>query len=361
MGTLTGKYSRRSLRLAPMPMAQGGEGAIYATDQSRYVAKIYHKPTHLHYKKLMVMVRRPPDLNRNGHVSLAWPVDILLDHRGHFTGYLMLRVRGGLCLHSLCVPKSRKKMAPGFDMRYLHTTALNYALCVSRIHDSGYVIGDIKTENALVNSKAQVTLVDCDSFQVPLTEQNLILPCPVGSEGFVPPELIDVRDFSKTARLEVHDLFGLAVIVFYLLFGCHPFKGKWSGNSEPAAVNESVKNGWWMFGDGSLIQTSEFTPPFMAIHPNIQNLFQRCFSRGHNSPKLRPTAKDWIEGLRVGLDDLVSCVHNPIHLHSKASGFCWLCEVDGKRQSIARSGKPTQDRSVWEIFKDFMNQKVETI
>ena len=43
-------------------IGSGGEGAIYSVESDgRLAAKIYHKPTSEHEKKLLVMFRNPPD------------------------------------------------------------------------------------------------------------------------------------------------------------------------------------------------------------------------------------------------------------------------------------------------------------
>ena len=114
------------------------------------------------------------------------------------------------------------------DFRFLVRTALNLANSVAAVHSSGCVIGDINHSGILISEEALATLIDADSFQ--FNFGGNLYRCIVGTEDFTPPELQGKRpgQIELTAN---HDLFGLAVIVFMLLFmGRHPFIGDYLGN-----------------------------------------------------------------------------------------------------------------------------------
>ncbi|MDJ0736311.1 MAG: hypothetical protein QNJ47_19980 [Nostocaceae cyanobacterium] len=105
---------------------------------------------------------------------------------------------------------------------------MNIASIIEAIHAAGYVLGDMKPENILVNNRALPSIIDTDSFQVRHPNNRKVYRCLVGSNGFTPPELIG-KDFSIINQTEIHDRFRLAVIIYHLLFGESPFKGKWMG------------------------------------------------------------------------------------------------------------------------------------
>ena len=102
----------------------------------------------------------------HNHVSIAWVSDLLKDSNGKYVGFLMPEIKDSKPLSSICNPKLRKRNAPGFNWYYLHVTALNTAWIIQEIHAKGYVLGDIKLENILVNNRAMTAVIDTDSFQV---------------------------------------------------------------------------------------------------------------------------------------------------------------------------------------------------
>jgi len=78
-------------------LARGGEGTIYATDNGKLVAKIYHpdKITIDIYKKIEIMVRNKDKISiSTSNFSIAWPQEVLFNLRGEFIGYIMPKVKG---------------------------------------------------------------------------------------------------------------------------------------------------------------------------------------------------------------------------------------------------------------------------
>jgi DNA-binding helix-hairpin-helix protein with protein kinase domain len=254
-------------------LASSGEGEVWETNLNGYLAKIYHNATTERIEKLKVMLANPPvdPMISFNHISIAWVSDLLKDSSGNYVGFLMPAIRNSKQLSSIYNPSRRKKIAPGFNWYYLHVTALNTAWIIQEIHAKGYVLGDIKTENILVNDRALVAVIDTDSFQVPDSQTGKIYRCTVGSEGFTPVELLG-KDFSITNQTETHDRFRLAVLIHYLLFGYHPFSGQWIGSGESPEQTELIRKGYWYAGQNSLIRPSQNTIPLIIVHPKINKL-----------------------------------------------------------------------------------------
>ncbi|NJO96861.1 MAG: hypothetical protein HC764_13220 [Pleurocapsa sp. CRU_1_2] len=225
-------------------IANSGEGQVWETNLSGYLAKIYHDPTPARIAKLKVMLANPPadPMLSHNHVSIAWVSDLLKDSNGKYLGFLMPAIADSKQLSSVYNPRRRKQVAPGFNWYYLHVTALNTAWIIQEIHAKGYVLGDIKLENILVNNRAMTAVIDTDSFQVRDPQSNQVYRCTVGSEGFTPPELLG-KDFDTTNQTEIHDRFRLGVLIHYLLFGYHPFSGNWTGVGESPEQTELIKQG----------------------------------------------------------------------------------------------------------------------
>ena len=308
-------------------IADSGEGQVWTTNVNGYLAKIYHDPTPARIAKLKVMLANPPadPMLSHNHVSIAWVSDLLKDSNGKYVGFLMPAIQDSKQLSSVYNPRRRKKVAPGFNWYYLHVTALNSAWIIQSIHAKGYVLGDIKLENILVNDRAMTAVIDTDSFQVRDSQSNQVYRCTVGSEGFTPPELLG-KDFDTTNQTEIHDRFRLGVLIHYLLFGYHPFSGNWTGVGESPEQTELIRQGYWYGGYNSPIRPSRTTIPLNVVHPKLEQLFLKCFNDGHTQPHLRPTAEDWHNALEVAVNQLTSCSRVDSHYYSQHYGKCYWCD-----------------------------------
>ncbi|MBK1987569.1 tetratricopeptide repeat protein [Sphaerospermopsis aphanizomenoides BCCUSP55] len=324
---ICGSTSERITLLSEI--ADSGEAKVWRTNHHGYLAKIYHEPTPERMEKLAVMIAHPPKEPNShlNHISFAWPNSSLRNAQGDYVGFLMPEVKGGKELIDVYNPQRRKKSKLEIDWRFLHTTALNIASIIAALHETGYVLGDINPKNILVNNRALPSIIDTDSFQVKNPKNSKVYRCLVGFTGYTPPELIG-KDFKKIDQTEVHDRFRLAVIIYQLLFsGNSPFQGKWNGAGETPEVNELIQRGIWLYSPNNLIQPVENTTiPLAIVHPEIQKCFLRCFNDGHKNPYLRPTAKEWLEALRIGNDSLTVCDRVDGHFYSRTYGSCYWCD-----------------------------------
>jgi DNA-binding helix-hairpin-helix protein with protein kinase domain len=263
-----------------------------------------------------------------GHVSIAWPQDLLHtdDTRGIMMGYLMCRVQDMRPIIDYFNPASRRAHCPLFNYRYLTYTARNLVAAVKTVHDRGYVIGDINESNVLVNDRALVTLVDTDSFQVRDPQSGAIFRCPVGKPEYTPPELQN-RVFAEIDRAVEHDLFALAVLVFSLLMeGTHPFDGLYQGEGNPPLREERIAAGHFVYGSRPGPYTVKPTaPPWDLLPPRIRALFIQCFDQGHVNPTCRPSAADWQQALFYADQDLLTCSRNSQHLYGSHLTSCPWC------------------------------------
>lgn len=203
MTVLTCASTGQSITLLGEPKISG-EAKVWQTNRNGYLAKIYHDQTPNRVQKLAVMIaHRPKEPNSHlNHISFAWPKSVLKDAQGNCVGFLMPEIKEAKELIDIYNPKRRKDLKLEVDWRFLHTTALNIASIIEAIHISGYVLGDIKPQNILVNDRALPSIIDTDSFQVRNPVNGKVYRCLVGSEGFTPPELIG-KDFDSTDQTEV--------------------------------------------------------------------------------------------------------------------------------------------------------------
>jgi serine/threonine protein kinase len=329
--TILYRNSNRQAVKLDKEIANSGEGRVYKTDFRGYLAKIYHHQDWERVEKLKVMLANPPidPMAAHNYRSIAFPFDLLQDPKGNVVGFLMPYVQNSFDLYTVCNAKLRKKKAPDFNWTYLYATAEHITIAIQGIHRQHYVLGDIKLQNILVNNRALVTIIDTDSFQVIDSNKRKLYPCQVGSEGFTPPELFG-QDFSTTTQTEIHDRFRLGVLVHYLLFGYHPFRGKWHEAGDSPEPNELVRLGLWYGGQNPSIGPCKHTIPLDIVHPALKQCFLRCFNEGHSKPHLRPTPQEWLNAIQVARADLKACTRVNNHYYSQTYGKCYWCERAAK-------------------------------
>jgi WD40 repeat protein len=327
MTVLTCAITGKSITLLK-EIANSGEAKVWRTNQNGYLAKIYHSSTPERVQKLAVMIANPPTEPNSHlhHVSFAWPKSALKNGQGDCVGFLMPEIKDGKELLDVYNPRRRQALKLQIDWRFLHTTALNIVSIIEALHAAGYVLGDIKPQNILVNNRALPSIIDTDSFQVKNPKNGKVYNCLVGSEGYTPPELIG-KDFDRIEQTEVHDRFRLGVIIYQLLFGGNnPFQGKWTGAGETPDINELICQGLWVNGSTNLIAAVARTIPLEIVHPEVQQCFLKCFNDGHKNPNFRPTARKWLEALKVGNDRLTICGRVDSHYYSRTYGKCYWCD-----------------------------------
>ena len=181
-----------TIELGDRLLARGGEAVIYVVPTHQMVgrsliAKVYHQPDAVKAGKLVAMIDHPIGKEENGHLWLAWPIERLLtvDAKRTCVGYAMLMMNGARSIYECYNPGLRRKHAPHFNYAYLLRAARNLAGAVHRIHQRGYVIGDLNERNVLVTPAAMVSLVDCDSWQI--RDEGNVFRCCVGRPEYTAP------------------------------------------------------------------------------------------------------------------------------------------------------------------------------
>lgn len=321
------------VRLSPgEKLGSGGEGDVFALpNNSRLVAKVYKKPEKSHAAKLTEMLANPPvdPMASQGHVSIAWPVDLLysIGTNAHVSGFVMPRIIGLRSISDYYNPRTRVREFPLFHYGYLMRTARNVAAAFRALHARGYVIGDVNESNILVADTSLVTLIDTDSFQVTDSASGFIYRCNFGKPEFTPPELQGCT-FAQVNRTPDQDNFGLAILIFLLLMeNTHPFDGVYLGNGEGLKTAARIKNGDFPYARSRLVpyRPRPIAPPFAALPPSLQELFRRCFEDGHISPATRPDAGTWQSALEAAESSLQVCGANGQHRFSGHQRDCVWC------------------------------------
>lgn len=326
------------IELALPPLGRGGEGVVYAVcGQPALCAKLYREPDP-HRAKLAAMLAAPAPVDperARGLCSLAWPTDLLFaaDEEGHarrFVGYLMPRVdlrvgeSGCLSLMELSVPSARLKRWPGLSWRSLVTTAGHTAALVAALHQQGAcVLGDLNMENILTSrGEGRVVILDLCSAAIREQATGRWFGCPVGRPDMLPPELLG-RYLPDAERRPEQDNWSLAIAVYRLLLGVHPFA---VADGESLPLESRVARGDYAGRPGR-------TPPPgatpLAILPQeVRQAFTDAFVAGYSEPAARPTAAEWVRVLAVLESALTRCPRLTTHVFPRhLSAQCPWCHM----------------------------------
>jgi DNA-binding helix-hairpin-helix protein with protein kinase domain len=314
---------KRPLRIGRR-IGRGGEGDVFELqDDVASAIKIYTvtdlKPRE---EKVEAMVA-------NGLASrstlASFPDAVVRDRTGRFRGFKMKLVRDHKPLHELYAPGARKQFFPQADYRFLVRAAGNLARAVASVHTSSCVIGDINHSGALFSSRATASLIDADSFQFSLGSR--VFFCKVGVPEYTPPEL-QGQPLGSIVRTANHDCFGLAVIIFQLLFmGRHPFVGSVRKGDIPP-LHEAIRDYRFVYTDGRNVGMDQppGTPAVSDFPLDVGKYFEAAF--GRQSRDQRPTASDWIRVLDTLESSLVPCAENKLHYYPRDSNECPWCFME---------------------------------
>jgi DNA-binding helix-hairpin-helix protein with protein kinase domain len=307
-------------------LARGGEGAIFELAHNQaFVAKIYHRAVDQEkIDKLNVMAHAAvPQL-----LSIAaWPISTLHQAPGApVVGILMPKICGCQQIHQLYSPAERKETFPRADWAFLAHVARNCAAAFETVHHCGHIIGDVNQSGVLVSHNATVRLIDCDSFQVRTSDR--LFHCVVGVPQYTPPEL-QGQSFDRVERTANHDSFGLALLIFHLLFmGRHPFAGRFMGSGD-MPIEKAISEGRFAFSSMSqryLMTPPPYSLPLAVLPRNLADMFERAFALPVNG-SLRPSPAQWREALDELKKTLKTCGADHGHRYPSNVARCPWCQI----------------------------------
>lgn len=311
-------------------IGRGGEGDVFeVAGDSGSAIKLYTiaNPS-LREHKVAAMVAN--GLATKSSLT-SFPNALARDRNGKFLGFRMRLVRDHKPLHELYAPGPRKQYFPQADYRFLVRAAANIARAVAEVHQSGCVIGDINHSGALISAKATASLIDADSFQFALGTH--IYKCEVGVPEYTPPEL-QGKSLSSVVRTKNHDCFGLAVVMFQLLFmGRHPFMGTVRRGNLPA-LHEAIRDYRFVYAEGRNVGMDQppGTPALSDFPDSVGKHFEAAF--GKTSQDSRPSALMWANTLDGLEQTLVPCTANRLHHYPRESDECPWCFMEKQLGSV---------------------------
>lgn len=342
-------------------LKSGGEGVVFTIKGNQHsVAKIY-KPERIadeHIRnttknKILAMLDMRFDPFYNGRVIVAWPEDALFDINRNFYGFVMPKIKNMKSLIWATRPSDRDALWPnGYRWHYSLAIAFNLSLTIERIHKAHTVVGDLNTNNILIDAAGNVTLIDSDSFNV-TTQTGQEYKCIVGFPEVLPAEL-QGKDLTKPTShfTEATDCFSLAVHVFNLLCNnCHPFGclnlNNAHGSSSNPKIMDNIIKGYCPYVNGTVKQRVDDALDMDVFPKDIRNLFDRAFNYDaatavkKSTIDKRPTANEWRIALgNLYKDGVTCCKKNDLHEYPSAyQGGCPWCAIE-KRKHLSNPKVP---------------------
>jgi DNA-binding helix-hairpin-helix protein with protein kinase domain len=326
MGFVTGAGQAISLG---REIGRGGEGAVFeVVGHTEVVAKLYHElPDKQKQNKLRYMASHSSD---SLYSFTSWPQGTVHKARGGpVVGFLMRNVGDCVPVHNLYSPAHRRQVFPRVGWDFLVFAARNTAAAFDALHHHGHVLGDVNQGNVMVRKDARVLLIDSDSFQIHAGPDVYI--CEVGVSHFTPPELQGINGFSGVRRTVQHDVFGLALIVFHLLFGGrHPYSGVPLSQAAGNALEEDIKALRFAYARDAHSRGIAPPPrsiPVSLVPMNIEGMFRYAFTEPGIKGQ-RPSAAQWVAALDGILCELNRCDQSTLHAYPKHCPTCPWCELD---------------------------------
>jgi serine/threonine protein kinase len=301
------------IQISETVLGEGGEGKVYAVEAPQnlqdYVVKIYHpnERTAEKAQKLEYLIQNRPPLQND--FSVIWIEDIVYQDQ-NFVGHLMPKAVSGIDLTYLCSLSMSDKLSAEWHEKYNRATldgfhnraklCYNIAAAIRQIHQNQrYVLADIKPENIKIKLNGQVSLIDLDSIEV-IENQQVKFSVDKLTLEYSPPERKQLQ-MKQDFIPETWDRFSMSVVFYKVLFGLHPFAVSGKGAySRLVSHEEKIEAGLFPFGQ--LADYLEVIPQphtnFQALNFEVKNLFIRAFDAGYAVPALRPSAREWCEGLK---------------------------------------------------------------
>lgn len=310
-------------------LGKGGEGSVFELPSlGGQVAKLYHKAPDSKKQAKLSFMASTADAQLLNYV--AWPQDTLHPSRGGpVIGFLMPKVSGKDPIHMVYSPAHRRQDYPKAAWDFLLFVARNIAASFATIHGHGHVIGDVNQNSFMVGRDSKVVLIDSDSFQV--NARGTMHLCEVGVSHFTPPELQSLSSFDGFTRTTNHDNFGLALLLFHVLFGGrHPFSGVPLRNGVGDALETDIKNFRYAYARDN--QSRGFRPPPRSIPISIlpdavESMFHLAFTE-KGASGARPSAQQWVSALDGVRGRLKKCNASRVHVYPDHLGSCPWCALE---------------------------------
>ncbi|MCC3306025.1 serine/threonine protein kinase [Sneathiella sp. HT1-7] len=293
--TLSGRQGRIGELLGA-----GGQGEVYhvVVDGLPFALKWYHQ----HYTEIDtgLRLRLERGVRRGAPTTdFLWPLDLVEVPGNSSFGYIMpLRKSDFRGIRDLISPPPH---------RLELTLASRIILCQQlahsffELHAAGFCYQDINFGNIFVNpDTARILICDNDNVNIDGADASIY-----GTRKFMAPEVVR-RESLPNSRT---DLFSMAVLFFYSIFGWHPLDGR--RENDISVLNPELEMS--LYGTNPIFlfdpDTDENGPVdgvhdwivarWQSLPHTLRQLFIRSFTVGLHDPSLRVLETEWMNILNL--------------------------------------------------------------
>ncbi|MEM1229666.1 MAG: serine/threonine-protein kinase [Pseudomonadota bacterium] len=327
--------SRNGLRsgVVEQLLGAGGQGAVYQVryEGAPFALKWYHPyyvqiDTSLHDRLTQAVARGAPD------ARFLWPLELVNIPGEQSFGYLMaLRDANYVGMRDLIAPPPQR-----VELSLAQRTQVceHIAHCFLQLHSRGFCYQDINFGNIFLHpERADILICDNDNVNVDGADASIY-----GTRKFMAPEVVRREVLPSTNT----DLFSMAVLFFYILFGWHPLDGRREADvrmmnaeaemslygTEPLFIFDPENN-----ANGPVSPMHDaILYRWRSLSDTLRALFIRSFTAGLFSPKDRVLEWEWRAAFADSSRRVFACVHcgyeNLVGLESgdtltpAACGYC---------------------------------------
>ena len=332
-------------------LASGGQGVVWKlAGNDAYLAKIYHAAPSTRESAKHRLLRAKADSLK---AVAALPLSIAFrDRRLTSPIGIFIPFVEGKEVFELFGTASRLQHFPRANFKFLIRVAYNIAAAFEELHAQGIVIGDVNEQNIKTLPDATVRLIDCDSFQI--ADGATIHTSDVGTPLWTAPELHG-SNLTGLVRTQNHDLFGLAQLIFLLLFtGRYPFAGV-PRTQKALLPEEAIQQHAFAFAPSEMnlpLGPPPGSPKFQMLPPALRDGFKRAFLKESVHANARPKAAQWRVMLDMLSKELVTCAHNSSHYFWIGSVDCPWCQII---REVGVDLFPASQTNIPDLSRQFQN------
>lgn len=309
--------------------ASGGEGTVYTMPNTPSIMiKLYKAKTIQDAVKMREIQKRLDCMIYNsacaGMKYLAWPLLSVADDKKEMIGFAM-RACEGESFRSLGSVAGIAKTFPRWTRLQLAETALDFVVKVHALAKNNVIINDFNPSNFLVDRNCKVSMIDCDSYQIP-DKYGKPLITHTYFASHVAPELLKNQKLMDSPRDIHHVEFGAAVVVFGLVMcGLHPYNFSDPTNRRKiGSPEENLLKGYCPFAPSSKLRFpqaphDEWANLWSWLPKSLQDAFVATFCDGHSNP-----------GHRASLNQLESALRETVQFMQSESKACKLMPTGRK-------------------------------
>lgn len=338
------KINNPAETLPLFPLAEGGQGSVYLTENPNVILKFAKKNGNYiteedEIKKYRCRTRYISTLPLPPNNNITMPETFAKGYAGYRMVFL-----DGLCSVQDFFMSGKNLDNERFAyiaknnrlQNYLLTGALSHrltilgktAIILARLHTRGISYGDISPNNIFLprnQSESEVWFIDPDNL---VEEGNSRWSQCIGTDPYCSPEVCD----NECCNLAT-DTFSFAELAFHLLADRHPFHGDAYDKSDLFVEEKNDPRSFsWICDPGDETNRANlFISTERLFSKELMKLFWQTFVAGKEFPEFRPPMSLWPTYFFKELDELLYCqycgmsfisVDNPIDV------ACPICKND---------------------------------